>query len=263
MRRVAAFGALSFFFVGCLPALREPRSVNDLQRQSVSGSGNAKQLLAEAEQDFARRPDVAAVRRAEGLFLRAAAADERDVEGLLGAIRAKAWLIEHDTESERREELAVSAVEAAQWCLRRAPDNLACSYWLALAIGLQAREKRQTADDGLKRMIELLKQVATKDPNLDDAGPERVLALVLLRAPSWPLGPGDAEAGLEEARKAVALRPDYPPNQLVLAEAFHANSQLEPAGAAYGRALEEAQKLRAAGNPDAADWIKEASPHVQ
>ena len=42
---------------------------------------------------------------------------------------------------------------------------------------------------------------------------------MLLRAPGWPLGPGDPEAALPEAQAAARLAPDYPPNQLVLGEA--------------------------------------------
>ena len=67
-----------------------------------------------------------------------------------------------------------------------------------------------TADNGLKTMVPALRRAIEKDPEYDDAGPDRVMALVLVRAPGWPVGPGDPEAALEHAKKAVSLRPEYP-----------------------------------------------------
>lgn len=247
---------------GCAPALREPPSEADLLKRpaaDATSSLDAKGLLDEAERHFARRPEIAEVRRAEDLFLRAAAADPEDPIGLIGAVRAKTWLADHEPDASRREELAVSAVQAAQWCLRRAPADPACDYWLAIALGIQAREKRSTAERGLTEMVAALRRAAAADPLLDDAGPHRVLALVLLRAPGWPLGPGDPESGLDEARRAVALRPEHAPNLLALAEAQKANGENEQSLETYRRALEQASAQRDAGVPEAETWIDEAA----
>ena len=241
--------------LGCVPALPPPRP---LPERSASSSASAAEFLARAEGAFARRPDVAAVREAESLFLDAAAADERAVDGLLGAMRADVWLVERGKlDGAGREAKAVAAVEAGQWCERRAPESAACRYWLALALGLQARERPRTSTEGLKLMVEKLRQAAAADPALDSAGPERVLAVVLLRAPPWPIGPGDAEAGLAEARKAVALRPDHPPNQLALAEALLANGARAEGREAAQRAVDLAGARAATGDPDAPAWVRE------
>ena len=111
-------------------------------------------------------------------------------------------------------------------------------------------------------MVPALQSAIKNDPTYDEAGPHRVMALVLLRAPAWPLGPGDVEAGLEEARRAVALRPDYPPNTFALAEALAANKDKDGAREAYiaGKAL--AGALRDASNPDAPFWIVEADEAI-
>src|SRR5260370_7891337 len=45
-------------------------------------------------------------------------------------------------------------------------------------------------------------------------------ASVLIRAPGWPLGPGDPDAGVVAARRAVILQPLYPPNLPALPAAF-------------------------------------------
>jgi hypothetical protein len=244
---------------GCSPALREPPSVASLaSKPSPDTPPDPASLLAEADRRWARRPDVAAVGEAETLYLKAANADDKDVLGLIGAVRTKAWLIEREREARLRVDMAVSAVQTAQWCTRRAPALAACEYWLGVAVGLQAREVRLTADAGLKTMVPALQFAIDKDPGYDEAGPHRVMALVLLRAPAWPLGPGDIEGGLDHAKKAVALRPDYPPNLFALAEGLAANKDKNGARAAYIKGKAEASALRDAKDPDAPFWIVEA-----
>jgi cytochrome c-type biogenesis protein CcmH/NrfG len=80
----------------------------------------------------------------------------------------------------------------------------------------------------------------------------------LVRAPSWPLGPGDPKAALPEAQAAVRAAPDYPPNQLALGEALRKNGRSAEAHTAYARALRLASNAAARGDPDAAGWIDDA-----
>jgi hypothetical protein len=239
---------------GCAAALREPAPLSP----AAPGGPAAAEVLAAAEAAFSRRRDAAEVRRAERLFGEAAAADPAGVDGLAGAVRARAWLVEHSRDHAERLALATAAVEAGQWCQRRAPANPACDYWLAVGLGLQARERPATATEGLRLMAAALRRAAAADPRLDLGGPPRVLALLLLRAPGWPLGPGDPEAALAEARAAAALAPDHPPNQSALGEALLANDRSDEGRAALGRALDLARARAAAGDPDAPDWIREA-----
>ena len=84
-----------------------------------------------------------------------------------------------------------------------------------------------------------------------------MLALVLLRAPGWPTGPGDAERGLEQARRAVEVAPDYPPNQICLAEALAATDEPEKSREVLDHAMTLAREWRAAGDRDAEEWIQE------
>lgn len=252
-------GAVATVATACAPALREPPSVDVLAGQPArTVTESAASLLDAAEARWARRPDAAAVREAEALFLRAAQADETDTRGLIGAVRAKAWLVDHTTDLPTREADAVSAVQAAQWCGRRRPDSPACDFWLAIAVGLQAREVRPTAEAGMKRMVEALERAIAKDPGYERGGPHRVLALVLLRAPGWPLGPGDADAGLEHAKAAVAIAPGYAPNVLAEAEAHADLRAWDLARASYEKARALAVAARDAGDPDAAEWVAEA-----
>ena len=258
----------------CARALHEPPPLTAIgpATRPAAGSGAASSasaraplpadvdgLLGAGASAFARRPVAGAVSGSLDLYLRAARADETRVEGLLGAAGASAWLIEHEADASRRDRLATEAVEICQWCVRRAPERIECAYRLALAIGQQARERSSTALDGLKRMTPLLEQVIARAPTLDAAGGHRVMALVLLRAPGWPTGPGDPDAALEHARKADALVPDEARNLLALAEALAATDQPEEARKTYTRAETIARTAAAAGHPDAPEWADTAA----
>jgi len=234
-RSALATGAALVVLAGCATALREPATGTDLLE-----AGGPRRAVAQST------------------YLAAARADSARAEGLLGLARVSVWRIEHEQNETERKALVPIALQAAQACARRDPTDPRCDYWLAVALGLQAREHPSTGRDGVSRMVEALRRVIARAPELEEAGPHRVLALVLLRAPGWPLGPGDAEAGLVEAKEAVALFPDHPPNQLALGEALARNGRADESRAAFARAGDLAQALSAAGEPDAAEWNKEA-----
>lgn len=239
--------------LACAPALRKPAPL-----APAPEGRSAAALLEDARGAFARRPDPAAVRASLALYRAAAQADPAGVEGLDGALHAAVWLAQRERSAEERSRRASEAVELGQLCAERAPQDARCDYGLALGLGVQAKERPSTAGEGLKLMVERLRRAAARDPGLDDGGPERVLALVLLRAPGWPLGPGDPEAALGEARKASARSPDFPPNALALAEALAGNGDPAAARETARRGLALAEARAAAGVPDAPEWVEEA-----
>jgi tetratricopeptide (TPR) repeat protein len=253
--RRAAVAGLSAL-VACAPAMRELPPPAPAAAPAPGAS--ADDLLRRAEAAWARRAEPDEARRAQELFLEAAAADPSRVDGLLGAMRAAGFRVERERDGAARSALAVEEVRLGQESRRRAPRDPGCAYRLAIALGQQARERTSTAKDALKYMVELLREAAAADPRLDRAGPHRVLALVLLRAPGWPLGPGDPEEALREARAAAGLFPDDAENQLALGEALARNDHPEEARAAYERAAALAQRSAAAGEPEAARWRDEA-----
>ena len=238
----------------CVPAARTP-----LVREPASGLAGqpVEVLLAEAEASFGKKPQLAAVHRAQALFQEAAQAEPARIEGLAGTVRVAAWLIEHEPGADRGR-LAEEAVEAGRECQARAPGSAACDYWLAVALGMKLREQGAVALAGLGQMVELLRRAVAAEPGLDSGGPGRVLALVLLRAPGWPLGPGDAEAALEEARRVVELAPEHPLNRLVLGEMLEANGEAEAARAEYEQARALARQRAESGDADGAEWAAQA-----
>jgi hypothetical protein len=110
-------------------------------------------------------------------------------------------------------------------------------------------------------MLADLDAAEAADPSFDEAGPARVRALVLTRAPGWPLGPGDPAAGVVAARRAAELRPQYPPNLLALAEALAKSGDAAGARSAYRQAHDAAAALPASSERD--EWLREAEQAPQ
>lgn len=174
---------------------------------------------------------------------------------LAAAIASAAQRSEHEPDARIRAQLAEGAQRDAAACMQQEPQAAACLYGRGVALGLEAKEHPTRAPALLTDMLATLARAEVADPNYDDAGPSRVQALVLIRAPGWPLGPGDSERGLAAALRAATLRPAYPPNLLALAEAQSKTGAVNDARASYMRARDAAGKL-----PESAaraDWLRE------
>ncbi len=243
---------------GCARALREPRSLDTIAGGTAAPAGTGvDELLSEAAALYSRW-DLESVRRAADIWARAAAGDDRRVDAVIGGVRARVWLADHEPDLGARQAAASVAVETAQWCARIAPEAPACAYWLGVALGVQARERPSTGLSALSRMVETFSSAAAGAPGLDHAGPDRALALLYLRAPGWPTGPGDVEKGLGHARRAVATEGDYPPNLWALAEALEANGLDGEAGPVSARALQLARERAVSRDPEAREWVEES-----
>jgi hypothetical protein len=183
-------------------------------------------------------------------------AELKSVAALAAAIDLDAQRSDAEPDPKVRGELAAEASRDADICLAREPQAAACLYGHAVALGLMARAHATRAGEYLNGMLDALAHAEAAESGYDEAGPARVRALVLIRAPGWPLGPGDTEAGLAAARRAVTLRPLYPPNLLALAEALGKSGDGSGAREAYARARAAALALPAA--PDREEWLREA-----
>ena len=175
---------------------------------------------------------------------------------LAAAIAADASKSEHESDPQVRAALAAAAGRDADTCIAQAPREVACLFGRGVALGLEARAHPVHANATLNDMLASLAQAESVDATYADAGPARVQALVWIRAPGWPLGPGDPQRGLAAAQRAVALRAQYPPNWLALAEAQSKTEATAEARASYLHARDLAGALP--DTPDRAKWLKQA-----
>jgi len=256
--RLALLTTILSSAAGCVSALREPPPITDLGGPDRPQAGEPLEtLLARAETLYAVRT-LDKVKEASDVWLEAARADTSRVEGLVGAVRAQVWLADHESGGASREQAATLAVQSAQWCGRIAPGSADCLFWLGAALGVQARERRTTALDALPKIVEAFKAAAAAEPDLEEAGPDRALAVLYARAPGWPTGPGDPDLSLEHARKAVELRPEFPPNHLALAEALLATGDGAGSRSEYEKSLAMSREFVLRGDRDAPEWVEEA-----
>ncbi len=161
--------------------------------------------------------------------------------------------IDHSEDSAERTRLLATATADARQCVAQAPDNGACHYAQAQVLGLTAREYPGEALSALKQMLASLKRAEALDPAFDHAGPARLSAVVLLRAPGWPLGPGDPDAAVMAAQRAVARDPAYPPNLITLAQAQAKTDTPAPARATFENARRAVQAWMGAGTDTPAE----------
>lgn len=180
---------------------------------------------------------------------------------LAAAVQSAARRVENEHDPHARAALTDQASADAAACIAQAPQAAGCLYARALALGMSAREHPASAATLLRDMLESLARADAADPNYDEAGPQRVRALVLLHAPAWPLGPGDPQEALVAAQRAVALRPQYPPNLLALAQTQAATADPVAARATYARARSAALALPPGTERDG--WVSEADKGLQ
>ncbi len=178
------------------------------------------------------------------------------VEELAAAIKADSERIDKESDGNARARLAEEASRYAAACIAQAPQSAACLYGQALAQGLEAQTHPTRALSLLKSMLQSLNSAEAADPGYDEAGPARVQALVLARAPGWPVGPGDADEAVVAARRAVGMRPGYPPNLLALGEALAKTGDARGAFEAYERARDASQALPPGEDRDV--WVRQA-----
>jgi tetratricopeptide (TPR) repeat protein len=215
--------------MGCASAPRPASTTQpkltpaQVQALQVSADTRCQHLTPRAERDAGHADSVRAQQ---------AAPKDRTI----GLILARCSLMRADLEKDPNRLLVIAeqGAEAAR-SVSRGPDDAEAAYLSALNLGLYVRAKGLTAVGRLSEMVALLK-TAGAQPQLDQGGPLRALGLLYVKAPGWPIGPGDLDAGLDLLKQAAEKFPEHPLNHLFYAYALIAAGEKASARGELDRA---------------------------
>jgi tetratricopeptide (TPR) repeat protein len=179
-----------------------------------------------------------------------------DAEQLADVARDAALTALRERNRGKSRDMAERGRVYADRCLASAPDDVACRYWRAVNVGLYYRSHIIGYQSGIKIMIADCDKIIAADPRYDHAGAYRMLGEIYTQLPQTGGRADSITRDLDLAernlRKAVELDPNYPENQLALAETLFAQEKNDEASAA----LEKAKQLTPQWRSDASyrDW---------
>jgi tetratricopeptide (TPR) repeat protein len=155
--------------------------------------------------------------RTQKVFL----ADTNSVTNGWQFARACFDLAEAATNETSRASFARQGISACQSAIVRDPKSAPAHYYLAMNFGeLAQAEAPSLAAYRLVHEVEReFKTAADLDEKFDHAGPARNLGALYFQAPGWPLSIGSKKKARDWFQRAATLVPEYPENQINLAEA--------------------------------------------
>jgi tetratricopeptide (TPR) repeat protein len=123
----------------------------------------------------------------------------------------------NDTE---RAMIVVQGIAACRQFIAGDPKSAPAHYYLGMNLGQLARTELLGALKLVQEMEAEFKTAEGLDAYFDHAGPARNLGLLYRDAPGWPASIGNKRKARDWLERAVKLAPDYPENNLNLAESF-------------------------------------------
>src|SRR5450756_335927 len=122
----------------------------------------------------------------------------------------------------RRAEVAKLGIAACQQLLAREPKSAPGHYYLAMNDGAlaDAVAPSLTAYELVHEIEHEFKTAQALDEKFDFAGSARSLGMLYRDAPGWPWSIGNKWKARAALERAAAIAPDYPDNQLDLAESY-------------------------------------------
>lgn len=240
--RFVVVAALALALGGCAPAQNVKTGGPTLNLSSLPAEPDA--LLKVADEQFAEGP--AGLRNAQAVVEKALqnsewAGSKAGFEGQWRLARAGAeqCAIEEGAQCQAALQAALSAAKKA---VEQDPGRVEGHYYLAQLYGFAAHQQRGGDVKPLLMQVQSEGDAAIKaGERFDNGGPPRILGAIYAKAPAPPVAIGDPEKGVQYLKRAVEISPDYPLNQILLAEAYIADERYQDAQST----LQQARKLLA------------------
>ncbi|HEV2694791.1 MAG TPA: hypothetical protein VG347_17985 [Verrucomicrobiae bacterium] len=163
--------------------------------------------------------------RAEATFYRTQALLQTDANNSSNAwvfARACYDLVQFSTNKVKQADIARLGITACEQLVKRDPKSAAGHYYLAMNYGelADAVEPSLTAYRLIRDIEREFKAALALDETFDFAGPDRCLGLLYRDAPGWPISIGSWHKAREYLERADVVAPNFPENQLNLAESY-------------------------------------------
>ncbi|MCB2186092.1 MAG: TRAP transporter TatT component family protein [Deltaproteobacteria bacterium] len=188
---------------------------------AVAGSALAatpEEMIAQADQLYAERADVAKAEQAAQLYEQALAADPRSEDAAWKLARTEYYL-GNKAPKDQKEAIFQKGVDAAKKAVAINPKSVPGHFWLGVCYGVYGNAKGIMSSLSLVDPIkEEMETVLKLDPNYEGGGPQRVLGRLYFKLPG--LMGGDNDKAVAYLQEAIKLGPTRWLNQLYLAEVY-------------------------------------------
>ncbi len=189
----------------------------DTLEQRSGGGEQYDQLVAQARQAFERDPrTIEGVEESAAAFAAALSHRSDDYGTLWQAARVTAWLGEYgSTERERHVRNGITYVNTA---LKLQPEGVEARFYHGVLGGLLGDLDNRYGLDAVRQIESRMTGLIEQGADIAHGGPQRVYGVLLLRAPGPPASIGSLRNARKQLEAAVEIAPEWPENQLYLAE---------------------------------------------
>ncbi len=163
------------------------------------------------------RRTLEGVDRSHERYKQALAIRSDDYVVLWEAARTAVWLGNYGPK-ERQEEWVRNGITYANTALTIKPTGEEALFYDGALAGKLADLDISYGPSGLETIQKRMRQLIDQKSTYIYGGPDRVLAIVLMRAPGSPIGPGDWDLAEKHMTRAFEIDPTWPENQLYMAE---------------------------------------------
>jgi tetratricopeptide (TPR) repeat protein len=207
---------------------------------SVASRADNPPARDEARRLFDAQPrKVERVRQATEALTAVANANAKDYDDQWHAARAWCWLADYGATEDEKRRAGQKGVEFTNRARQLDGKRVEGHYFHARSIGMLADIERGLKALGrVKEMARSLERAIEVDEKFDEGGPHRLLGLLQLDTPGWPISIGNVKEAEKHIRRAAELSPTYPENQIALAKLLHKKKNDDGARAALRKALE-------------------------
>jgi len=215
-RWIISMALVAALFVACS---RVPwRSVPQKTDPTAQANRKYEQFAREGRGAFLKEPrenetvEISAQKYKEAIAIRA---DEYAV--LWEAARTCVWLGNYGPEAKRKDYVK-QGLEYANTAVQLKPDDEAGLFYHGALAGKLADLDFTYGADATKIIEGRMQQLIEKKSTFLYGGPDRVLAILYMRAPGPPLSVGDYDKALKHMQRAVEIESHWLENQLYMAE---------------------------------------------